>query len=71
MSVHIRAWYGTIANPVVVEVTLPKPPSTTCERRYAQAALAEEIERRGWAPGEHVPIEYGGRPMLTGIEDVL
>jgi len=70
VSARIRAWYGNAANAVVVEVTLPKPPSTTCERRYAQAALAEEIARRGLVLGVHVPMEAGGRPMLTGIEDV-
>jgi hypothetical protein len=62
---RLRAWYGTPDRPVIAEVVFDKPPSPACEYRAAQDALEAEIARLGIVG---VPLDFRGKPLLTGIE---
>jgi len=62
---RLRVWYGTPDRPVIVEVVFEKPPSPACEYRAAQDALEAEIARRDIVG---VPLDFRGKPLLTGIE---
>ncbi len=63
----IRAWWGTPANPRIVEVELEQPEPHTCERRTCQRALEEVIAAKGITG---VPLDSAGLPHIIGIEAV-